>query len=106
MTDAGAAWAYRAGLNAGTLLRIREKLSAPVPRRGKVEFYENLFSSVSDTVEKWYNAELERNERPTSPTYQLADFDGTDDAADWLTEGHVLTAQEVEWLRNLKVVGS
>ena len=36
--------------------------------------------------------------------YTLRDLDGTDDAADWLTPGHTLDAQEVDWLRSLRVV--
>lgn len=40
----------------------------------------------------------------TRATYTIASLDGTDDAADWLTAGHVLTAQEAEWLCALEVV--
>lgn len=40
----------------------------------------------------------------TRETYTLASLDGTDDEASWLTAGHVLTAQETEWLRRLEVV--
>ena len=36
--------------------------------------------------------------------YTLRDLDGTDDADDWLTPGHTLDAQEVDWLRSLRVV--
>lgn len=32
--------------------------------------------------------------------YTLESLDGTEDAADWLTVGHVLDAQEVDWLRH------
>lgn len=36
-------------------------------------------------------------------THTLADLDGTDDEADWLTPGHVLDEYEVEFLRNLRI---
>lgn len=31
----------------------------------------------------------------------LADLDGTEDAADWMAPGHVLDADDVEFLRGL-----
>ncbi|WP_454116923.1 hypothetical protein [Microbacterium aurum] len=52
-----------------------------------------------------YDGDPEYDEAP-GRTHTIADLDGTDDAADWLTAGHVLDAQEVEWLRTLRVVAS
>lgn len=36
-------------------------------------------------------------------TTTIADLDHTDDAADWLTTGHVLEREEVEYLRTLRL---
>lgn len=51
-----------------------------------------------------FDGDPEVDETP-GRTYRLAELDGTDDAAEWITAGHVLDAQEAEWLRNLTVVG-
>lgn len=40
----------------------------------------------------------------TRETFRIEDLDGTEDAADWLTTGHVLDADEVEWLRTREMV--
>ncbi|MFE6966848.1 hypothetical protein ACFVAJ_17190 [Agromyces sp. NPDC057679] len=36
--------------------------------------------------------------------YRLRDLDGTDDAARWLTAGHVLSELDVEFIRGLLIV--
>lgn len=50
-----------------------------------------------------YDGDPETDDAP-GQVYTLRDLDGTADAADWLTPGHVLDAQEVDWLRSLRVV--
>ena len=50
-----------------------------------------------------YDGDPEHDDAP-GQVYTLRDLDGTDDAADWITTGHVLDAQEVDWLRSLRVV--
>ncbi|MGG1910560.1 hypothetical protein AB1285_27425 [Microbacterium sp. NRRL B-14842] len=50
-----------------------------------------------------YDGNPEHDDAPRQ-VYTLRDLDGTDDAADWITTGHVLDAQEVDWLRSLRVV--
>lgn len=41
--------------------------------------------------------------RHAGDTYTIAELDGTEDEADWLKPGHVLDAQEVEWLRSRRI---
>ena len=50
-----------------------------------------------------YDGNPEQDDAP-GQVYTLRDLDGTDDAADWITAGHVLDAQEADWLRSLRVV--
>ena len=39
----------------------------------------------------------------TTRDMTVADLDGSDDAADWVTSGHVLTAEEAEYIRSLRI---
>ena len=50
-----------------------------------------------------YDGHPERDDAP-GQVCTLRDLDGTEDAADWLTPGHVLNALEVDWLRSLRVL--
>ena len=54
---------------------------------------------IRDQIEDAIEADRAQRE-----TYRIADLDGTDDEADWLTAGHVLDAQEAEWLRTREMV--
>lgn len=43
----------------------------------------------------------EKPQAPPSQAPTVADLDGSDDAADWITPGHVLSPEEVVYLRSL-----
>lgn len=53
---------------------------------------------IRDQIEDAIEADRAQRE-----TYRIADLDGTVDEADWLTAGHVLDEQEVEWLRTREI---
>lgn len=38
-----------------------------------------------------------------SANITVADLDGTEDAADWIAPGHVLDADDVAWIRSLRI---
>lgn len=55
-----------------------------------------------DQMAKFAEAIAAQDEREASQTQlRIADLDGTDDAPEWLVPGHVLTDDEVGFLRSL-----
>jgi hypothetical protein len=49
--------------------------------------------------------EHQLQQQPDPEQWTLADLDGTDDEATWLIAGHVLSAEEVHFLRGLSLPG-
>jgi hypothetical protein len=58
---------------------------------------------LANALREWMRLAIE-TDRAQRATYRIADLDGTDDEADWLTVGHILDEQEVEWLRTREMV--